>query len=96
MKLWQKSNSSISEQIEAFTVGKDRDLDLYLAKYDILGSLAHTAMLAEVGLLAREEKATLHQALQQIMSEVERGEFQIEEGVEDVHSQVDRPLTLSA
>ena len=91
-KLWDK-NSTINPAIERFTVGKDRELDLLLAPYDILGSIAHRAMLQSIGMLTLEEKELLHDELCNIYSIVESGEFIIEEGVEDVHSQVELMLT---
>lgn len=92
MKLWQKEYT-LNEQIEAFTVGQDRELDLYLAKYDIQGSLAHTQMLCKVGLLTEEEYKQLAKALKKLYQEVEQGNFKIEEGIEDVHSQIELLLT---
>ena len=92
MKLWQKEYT-LNEQIEAFTVGQDRDLDLYLAKYDIQGSLAHTQMLSKIGLIPEEEYEQLAKALKAMYQEVEKGNFEIEAGIEDVHSQVEMLLT---
>jgi len=92
MKLWQK-DAQIEQQIEDFTVGKDRELDLWLAKYDIQGSLAHIKMLAYIGLLTKEELADLEAALKRIYKTAETGDFVIENGVEDVHSQVEMMLT---
>ena len=77
-KLWDK-NSTINPAIERFTVGKDRELDLLLAPYDILGSIAHSAMLQSIGMLTLEEKELLHHELRNIYSIVESGEFIIEE-----------------
>ena len=91
-KLWEK-NSSVNSEIERFTVGKDRELDLLLARYDILGSLAHSAMLQSIGMLTADEKENLHRELRDIYSTVEAGDFIIEEGIEDVHSQVELMLT---
>lgn len=91
-KLWQK-NTGIDGKIEQFTVGKDRELDLYLAKYDILGSMAHTVMLESIGLLTTEELRVLLDELRSLYRLAEREEFVIEEGVEDVHSQVELMLT---
>ena len=91
-KLWEK-NSSVNSEIERFTVGRDRELDLLLARYDILGSLAHSAMLPSIGMLTADEKENLHRELRDIYSTVEAGEFIIEEGIEDVHSQVELMLT---
>ncbi len=92
MKLWNKGFEP-DKAIEKFTVGQDRELDLRLAKYDVQGSMAHIKMLQSIGLLTKEELDTLLPALQQIADEIERGEFTIEEGVEDVHSQVEFLLT---
>ena len=91
-KLWEKS-TEVNKNIENFTVGQDRDLDLYLAKHDVMGSLAHTKMLTHIGLLTESEKEKIHEELRQIYALIERGEFIIEEGVEDVHSQVELLLT---
>ncbi len=92
MKLWQK-DTQVNQEIERFTVGKDREMDLFLAPFDVLGSLAHTAMLAEIGLLEKSEKEILHVELKKIYAEIQRGNFKIEDGVEDVHSQVELLLT---
>jgi len=92
MKLWQKS-SSVDQAIDQFTVGRDRELDLRLAPHDILGSLAHIRMLAAIGLLTGSELKQLTAALQRLYRQVESGDFRIEEGVEDVHSQVEFFLT---
>ena len=91
-KLWEK-NIDVNPEIERFTVGKDRELDLFLAPYDVMGSLAHSAMLATIGMLTEEEKNCLHAELRNIYAAIEKGEFIIEEGVEDVHSQVELMLT---
>lgn len=91
-KLWEK-NFEINQEIERFTVGKDRELDLYLAKYDVLGSMAHITMLKSIGLLEEGELEQLLGELKRIYGICERGEFRIEEGVEDVHSQVELMLT---
>ncbi|HWJ24999.1 MAG TPA: lyase family protein [Flavisolibacter sp.] len=93
MKLWQKENTSVSDIIEKFTVGRDKEFDQLLAKYDVEGSIAHVTMLGEVDLMTKEESATAVAALQQIATEIEGGEFTIEEGIEDVHSQVEFLLT---
>lgn len=92
MKLWQK-NFDIHEKIERFTTGCDRETDLLLARYDVLGSLAHIRMLQSVGLLTAEELQVLQQGLKEIYREIESGQFTIREGVEDVHSQVELLLT---
>lgn len=91
-KLWEK-NVRMTAEIEKFTVGRDRELDLYLAKYDVLGSMAHITMLESIGLLNKEELKALLSALKRIYIEAEQGRFVIEEGVEDVHSQVELLLT---
>ena len=91
-KLWEKS-VQVNQEIERFTVGRDREMDIYLAKHDVLGSMAHITMLESIGLLQKEELAQLLAELKQIYALAERGEFVIEEGVEDVHSQVELMLT---
>ena len=91
-KLWEK-NVRVTDEIERFTVGRDREMDLYLAKYDILGSMAHITMLQHIGLLEADELSVLLDALRQLYAEAEHGDFIIEEGVEDVHSQVELMLT---
>ena len=91
-KLWEKS-VQVNKEIERFTVGLDREMDLYLAKHDVLGSMAHITMLESIGLLTSDELAILLEELKNIFSMAERGEFVIEEGVEDVHSQVELMLT---
>ncbi len=93
-KLWEK-NFSINKEIEHFTVGRDREMDMYLAKYDVLGSMAHITMLESIGLLEKDELAQLLAELKDIYATCERGEFVIEEGIEDVHSQVELMLTRS-
>ncbi|MGD9931355.1 MAG: argininosuccinate lyase [Mangrovibacterium sp.] len=92
MKLWDKGYS-VNKLIEDFTVGKDRELDLYLAKYDVLGSMAHATMLQSIGLLEKEELDKLLAELKSIYQLVEQGSFVIEDGIEDVHSQVETMLT---
>lgn len=91
-KLWEK-NIQVDKEVETFTVGKDREMDLYLAKYDVLGSMAHITMLESIGLLAKEELTVLLAELKSIYTVADRGEFVIEEGIEDVHSQVELMLT---
>ena len=91
-KLWEK-NFEVNKEIERFTVGRDRELDLYLAKYDVLGSMAHITMLESIGLLGKEELPQLLAELKNIYAIAEKGEFVIEDGVEDVHSQVELMLT---
>lgn len=92
MKIWQKNTAS-SKEVETFTVGKDRDMDLYLAPYDVLGSLAHTRMLESIGLLSSEELNLLQQALKELYREMLKGDFGLEKDVEDIHSQVELMLT---
>ena len=92
MKLWNKGFEP-DKAIEEFTVGADRELDLRLARYDVIGSMAHIRMLESIGLLGSDELPVLLEALQRILSSVEQGEFVIEDGVEDVHSQVELMLT---
>lgn len=92
MKLWQKSYT-VDQQIEAFTIGQDRELDRYLAPYDILGSLAHIRMLEKIGLLSAQELEQLSAKLKQLYQKAVDGSLAIEEGVEDIHSQVELLLT---
>ena len=92
MKLWEK-NYSINKEIERFTVGRDRELDIYLAKYDVLGSMAHITMLNSIGLIADDELPVLLAELRRIYDICEKGEFVIEDDIEDVHSQVELMLT---
>ncbi len=94
MKLWQKDQQT-DLQVEQFTVGNDRNMDLHLAAFDVLGSLAHIRMLNHVGLLANEELLQLDKALKEIYTLIENGNFSIEEGVEDIHSQIELLLTRS-
>lgn len=91
-KLWEKS-TQVDQAVERFTIGKDQEMDLFLAKYDVLGSMAHITMLEQIGLLTREELSLLLDALKDIHSDIEEGHFCIEKGVEDVHSQVEMLLT---
>ena len=91
-KLWEK-NIQVDHEVDVFTVGKDREMDLYLAKYDVLGSMAHITMLESIGLLESSELQVLLDELRNIYAIAERGEFVIEEGIEDVHSQVELMLT---
>ncbi|SEA96085.1 argininosuccinate lyase [Pedobacter hartonius] len=92
MKIWQK-NIEVNKDIESFTVGNDRELDLQMAAFDVLGSLAHVEMLESIGLLTAVELAEIQVALKKIYAEIEAGEFKIEDTVEDVHSQVEWLLT---
>ena len=91
-KLWEK-NIDVNPEIERFTVGRDKELDLMLARYDVLGSLAHCRMLESIGMLTSEELESLKQGLWGVYSAVATGTFVIEQGVEDVHSQVELMLT---
>ncbi|MCH5312554.1 MAG: argininosuccinate lyase [Prevotella sp.] len=93
-KLWEK-NFEVNKEIERFTVGKDRELDMYLAKYDVLGSMAHITMLESIGLLEKDELTQLLAELKNIYIMCEEGRFVIEDDVEDVHSQVEMLLTRS-
>jgi argininosuccinate lyase len=92
MKLWQKDKTSLKE-VETFTVGKDREMDMYLAAFDVLGSLAHIQMLESVGLLTKNELIQLQQELKNIYRQIEKGEFKLQDDVEDIHSQVELLLT---
>ena len=93
-KLWQKNNK-VSDLVEKFTIGNDQAMDMYLASYDVLGSIAHTTMLAEVGLLTAAEQATIKKALVAIYEKIQVGNFSLDPGVEDIHSQVELLLTAS-
>jgi argininosuccinate lyase len=92
MKIWQK-NVTVNKDIETFTVGKDRELDLQMAAFDVLGSLAHVEMLESIGLLTADELQSIQKELKNIYAEIEAGNFVIAETVEDVHSQVEWMLT---
>jgi argininosuccinate lyase len=92
MKLWQKDKASL-QQVEKFTVGKDNELDLHLAPFDVLGSLAHTKMLESVGLLSKEELTQIEIELKNIYQQIQKGGFKLNDGVEDIHSQVELMLT---
>ena len=91
-KLWEKT-VQVDHDVEAYTVGRDREMDLYLAPFDVLGSMAHVTMLGSVGLLAKDEVPVLIAALRDIYDDAVAGRFEIEDGVEDVHSQVELLLT---
>lgn len=93
MKLWSKQSTSTSELIEKFTVGRDKEFDILLAKYDVEGSIAHVTMLGEVGLMSKEEAALAVKGLKEIQQEIADARFTIADGVEDVHSQVELLLT---
>ncbi|WP_101690794.1 argininosuccinate lyase [Dysgonomonas massiliensis] len=92
MKLWEK-NVQVNKNVEVYTVGRDRELDIYLAPYDVLGSMAHITMLESIGLIEKEELPILLKELKNIYEIALKGEFVIEEGIEDVHSQVELMLT---
>ena len=92
MKLWQKDKTS-TKDVERFTVGRDREMDMYMARFDVLGSLAHIRMLASIGLLKSNELDVLSAELKNIYDRIKAGEFVLEEGVEDIHSQVELELT---
>ena len=92
MKLWEK-DFKINAEIERFTVGRDREMDIYLAPYDVLGSMAHITMLESIGLIGKDELPVLLKELRAIYEQAVKGEFVIEEGIEDVHSQVELMLT---
>lgn len=91
-KLWEK-NTQVNTDVERYTVGHDREMDLYLARYDVLGSLAHIAMLQTIGLLSADELKVLTEELRNIYALIEQGDFSIEAGVEDIHSQIELMLT---
>lgn len=92
MKLWQKDKTSLKE-VEKFTIGKDQEMDMYMARFDVLGSLAHIRMLESIGLLKANELEILSAELKNIYDKIKAGEFALEEGVEDIHSQVELELT---
>jgi argininosuccinate lyase len=93
MKLWEKKGSDINKQIEEFTVGRDPEFDMVLAKYDVQGSLAHAKMLAAVNMLSAAEANMIQAELENIESEIKLGTFRMESGVEDIHSQIELNLT---
>ncbi|MFN5789065.1 MAG: lyase family protein, partial [Bacteroidota bacterium] len=94
MKLWEK-DFLVQPQIDAFTVGKDREMDLLLAKYDVLGSLAHIQMLESIQLISKNELEVLSASLKNIYQDIEKGLFKMDDDVEDVHSQIELLLTKS-
>jgi argininosuccinate lyase len=94
MKLWEK-DFLVQPQIDAFTVGKDREMDLLLAKYDVLGSLAHIQMLESIQLISKNELDVLSASLKNIYQDIEKGLFKMDDDVEDVHSQIELLLTKS-
>ncbi len=93
MKLWQKNNTEVSRLIENFTVGRDKEFDMQLARYDVQGSIAHVKMLSNAGLMTKKESVTAVTELEKIADEINQGKFLIEEGVEDIHSQIEFTLT---
>jgi len=92
MKLWQKDKGALAS-VEKFTVGRDQEMDMFLARFDVLGSLAHIQMLESIGLLSKEELSILSTELKSIYKKIELSEFKVEAGVEDIHSQVELDLT---
>src|SRR5215510_6216485 len=92
MKLWQKDKASLKE-VEVFTVGKDREMDLYLAAFDVIGSLAHVQMLQTIGLITKNELPRLQTELKKIYHDIETGNFKLQDDVEDIHSQIELMLT---
>ena len=88
MKLWDKG-TNVDKTIEKFTIGNDAELDINLAPFDVLGNIAHITMLSDVGLMNKEDVAPLKQELVNIYNTAQKGEFEIEDGVEDVHSQIE-------
>jgi argininosuccinate lyase len=92
MKLWQKDKTSLKE-VEKFTVGRDQEMDMFLAPFDVQGSLAHITMLESIGLLEKNELEILSAELKNIYKRIQSGDFKVDEGVEDVHSQVELELT---
>lgn len=92
MKLWEKS-VQVDKDIERYTIGRDREMDIYLAPFDVLGSMAHITMLESIGLLTKEELEVLLAEMKNIYRDAVEGRFEIEDGIEDVHSQVELMLT---
>ncbi|MEO8405206.1 MAG: lyase family protein, partial [Chitinophagaceae bacterium] len=92
MKLWQKNTGSLKE-VEQFTVGNDREMDMYLAAFDVLGSLAHTQMLESVGLLTADDLKKIQVELKNIYQQIKSNNFKLQDDVEDIHSQVELLLT---
>jgi argininosuccinate lyase len=94
MKIWQKKDGSGShDMVEKFTVGRDKEFDIILAEYDVIGSMAHVKMLQSVGLLSENELTMILRGLEEIKTDIQNGNFSIEEGAEDIHSQVEASLT---
>lgn len=93
MKLWQKKHTNTAQQTEQFTVGRDKEFDMLLAAYDVRGSIAHTRMLAGIGLLTEDELNRIHACLNDILREIEQGDFRLDDSAEDIHSQIEWMLT---
>ncbi len=93
MKLWNKENTNTSQLVESFTVGRDKDFDILLAEYDVLGSLAHTRMLESVGLLSKDELNVIDKELNNILHQIRHSQFTIDKDSEDIHSQIELMLT---
>jgi argininosuccinate lyase len=93
MKLWKKDSTNTSALIEEFTVGRDKEFDILLAKYDVLGSIAHVKMLGDCGLMSADETKAAVEGLDEILREIKDSKFTIDDGIEDVHSQVEYLLT---
>lgn len=91
-KIWQKDNTKTNDLVNKFTVGKDLDFDDRLAKYDVLGSIAHAKMLAEVGLIRLDEEQSIVAVLEEVFSDIEKGNFEIDKTAEDIHSQIETIL----
>lgn len=91
-KIWQKDNIKTNDLVTKFTVGKDLDFDYRLAKYDVVGSIAHAKMLAEVGLIRLDEEQAIVSVLEEVLSEIEKGSFEIDKTAEDIHSQIEAIL----
>ncbi|HSU27811.1 MAG TPA: argininosuccinate lyase [Chitinophagaceae bacterium] len=92
MKLWEKDSIPLQE-VDRFTVGKDREMDIHLAAFDVLGSIAHAQMLESVGLLSKPDRVALEKELRSIFNQVKKGEFRLADDAEDIHSQVEQLLT---
>ena len=93
MKLWSKDKTSTAAQIEAFTVGRDRDFDVQMARFDVEGSIAHVTMLGEQGLMSKDQADLAVAELKKILTSIEAGQFSIDAGAEDIHSQIEFMLT---
>src|ERR1019366_995663 len=91
--IWQKDSTQISDMVQQFTVGRDKEFDMLLARYDVQGSLAHITMLEQVGLLPNHEFILLKQELQHILDTLEKGTFSMQDDSEDIHSQIEHMLT---